>query len=152
MNISEVWRRFSRITDLMGIYSLPYVKELLGHCQKLVSKVIYHSFPGSLGESKMEPSVVSPSHLAGILEYFPSFTKIFSNYGFDGHIQAVRKFPATICVTGSWDQTKSKICWKYWPNLNHVSAMTRTNQPIIVLCVNFCRTTYLNRSTFAAWL
>jgi len=43
-NIFEVWQRFSRITYMMGIYGLPYVKVLLGYCQKLVSNVIYHFF------------------------------------------------------------------------------------------------------------
>jgi len=34
----------------------------------------------------MEHSVVSPSLMAGIFEYFTSLTRIFSNYRFDGHI------------------------------------------------------------------
>jgi len=69
------------------------------------------------------------------------------------NIQAVRKYPATISVTGSWDQTNSK-CWNFLPNLNRLGATTRTNPPIIVLCVIFCRTTVPEWVSFCctAWM
>jgi len=79
-----------------------------------------------------------------------AYSKFLTQKLVDSQIQAVRKFPATISMTGSSDQTKSKMFWKYLPNFNRLGAMTRTNQPIIVLCVNFCRTTYLNGSTSAS--
>jgi len=70
----------------MGIYGLAYVKVLMRCCQKLVSEVIYHFFPGGLRGSHTEHSVASPGLMAGIFEYFTSLTKIFSNYGFHEHM------------------------------------------------------------------
>ena len=42
LNILQVWRRFSRITDFMSICGLLHMKVLTWHCRKPVSNVCSH--------------------------------------------------------------------------------------------------------------